>query len=360
MTAAGPAVPAVDTASRAAALAHLDQLTKPQGSLGRLEEIVVWAAGVQGQSPPSQFGQPRLVIVAGDHGVAREARTSAYPPEVTAQMVGNLLTGGAAANALARRNDVGVRVVDACVDSDYEGIPVPPGFSANRIRRGNAPIQREDAVTRDERDAALLLGSDLADEEIDSGADLLIVGDMGIGNTTPAAALIATFTESDAATVCGRGTGIDDETWMRKAAAIRDALWRSRGIGDDPWLVVQTVGGADLAVMTAILLRAAQRGIPAILDGMVVTSAALVAAAIDPGATAWWLAGHRSVEPAHTIALRSLALQPVLDLGMRLGEGSGALVALAVVQQALIVSAEMATFSDAGVSDRDHDAGTDA
>jgi len=196
----------------------------------------------------------------------------------------------------------------------------------------------------------------VANDVIDAGADLLIVGDMGIGNTTAAAALIAKLTESDAATVCGRGTGIDDATWMRKVAAIRDALWRCRDVSatGNPMEVMRLIGGADLAVMATIMRQASLRGVPVILDGVVVTAAALVAEADHPGVQLWWLAGHRSVEPGHTIALEHLQLDPVLDLGMRLGEGSGALMALGVLQQALSLATNMATFAEAAVTEISH------
>ena len=346
-----PQLPGPDADQRAETESYLDRLTKPPGSLGRLEQLAVWGAGVQERTPPRPFQQVRLVIFAGDHGVARAAGTSAFPSEVTAQMVANFHNGGAAANVLAERNGVTVRVVDAAVDSDYEGLPVPADIAEHRIRRSSGSLDREDALTRDEAEAALALGRSIADVEIDSGAELLIAGDMGIGNTTPAAALIAGITGSDAVSVCGRGTGIDDETWMRKVAAIRDGLWRARDWRPDPIALLATVGGADLGAMAGFLGRAAQRGIPALLDGVVVGAAALLAERIDHGARRWWLAGHQSAEPAHAICLDHLDLEPLLTLSMRLGEGSGALTALPILQAALATASEMATFDQAGVDD---------
>lgn len=360
-----PAVAPPDQAAAAAAVARQATLTKPPGSLGRLEDLSVWAAAVQGRCPPRPFTQARLLIVAGDHGAA--AVTSAFPPQVTAQMVANFVAGGAAATVLARAQDIAVRIVDAAVDSDYEGLPVPSTITDERIRRGSGRIDREDALTAEQAGAAVALGRRLADGEIASGADLLIVGDMGIGNTTPAAALVAAITGADVFDVTGRGTGIDDDTWMRKAAVIRDALWRVRTataattaagpaadltgvIREHPMALLARVGGADLGVMAGIVAQAAARGTPVLLDGAVVTAAALLADLIAPGARQWWLAGHRSVEPAHTLALERLELRPVLDLGMRLGEGSGALTALPVLQQAIAVLADMATFAGAGIS----------
>jgi nicotinate-nucleotide--dimethylbenzimidazole phosphoribosyltransferase len=194
-------------------------------------------------------------------------------------------------------------------------------------------------------------GRAIADEEVDSGADLLIAGDMGIGNTTPAAVLVAALTGAEPVAVVGRGTGIDDAGWMRKAAAIRDALRRARPVVREPLALLRTAGGADLAGMAGFLAQAAVRRTPVLLDGVVVGAAALVAEELAPGARAWWLAGHRSVEPAHTLTLEHLGLEPLLDLGMGLGEGSGALTALPLVLMAGRVLAEMATFADAGVSE---------
>ncbi len=340
-----------DQSYRDATAAHLDRLTKPPGSLGRLEDIAVWAAGVQGRTPPHPFQQVRLLIFAGDHGVARTAGTSAYPADVTAQMVANFFAGGAAANVLAERNGATVRVVDAAVDSDYAGLAVPPKVAADRIRRSSAPLDRADALSVAEAVAAIELGARVADQEIDSGTELLIAGDMGIGNTTPAAVLIAAVAGADTVSVCGRGTGIDDNTWMRKAAAIRDGLWRSRQWRPDPTRLLSQVGGADLAAMAGFLSQSSLRGTPVLLDGMVVAAAALVAEVMSPGARRWWLAGHLSAEPAHRIALDHLDLDPILSLSMRLGEGSGALTALPVVQSALAAASQMATFAAAGVSE---------
>lgn len=345
-------VPDPDQSSRTATAEHLDSLTKPSGSLGRLEQLATWAGGVQAQSPPQPFQHPRLVIFAGDHGVASAARTSAFPSEVTAQMVANFLHGGAAANVLADRAGATVRVIDVAVDSDYEGLSVPESVWRNRIRRGSGSFDREDALTAAEAQTALALGAAIADEEIDSGADLLIAGDMGIGNTTPAAALIAALTGSDPVSVCGRGTGIDDATWMRKVAAIRDGLWRARDWRPDPTLLLQKVGGADLGAISGFIAQAARRGTPVLLDGVIVGASALLAERMYPGAKRWWWAAHQSAEPAHAICLDYLDLEPLLHFSMRLGEGSGALLALPLLQGAVATAADMATFSEAGVSGR--------
>ncbi|MCU0283997.1 MAG: nicotinate-nucleotide--dimethylbenzimidazole phosphoribosyltransferase [Candidatus Nanopelagicales bacterium] len=350
--AAGITLP--DDAARQAALARQAHLTKPAGALGRLEEASAWLAAVSGQCPPPPVAHPALAIFAGDHGVARTARTSAYPSEVTAQMVANFVTGGAAATVLARSRGVTVRVVDVAVDVDWpsSGLPVPEEVTAGRIRRGSGSIDREDAMTRRESEAALRLGARVADELVDAGADLLIPGDMGIGNTTPAAVLVGLLADVDPAAVVGRGTGIDDLTWMRKAAAVRDAMRRGRGLKADPVGLLACCAGPDLAATTGFLLQAAVRRTPVLLDGVVSLAAALVAHRVAFRASAWWCASHRSTEPAAEAALRRLGLEPLLDLGMRLGEGSGALVALPVLTAAGDLLREMATFEDAGVSDR--------
>ena len=344
-----------DETARTAARERQERLTKPSGALGRLEELSVWLSGVTGQCPPPPIARPALAIFAGDHGVARTARTSAYPPEVTAQMVANFVAGGAGATVLARSRGVRVRVVDVSVDVDWAGagLAVPAEVTRDRIRRGAGSIDFEDAMTRAEAASALALGARIADELVDAGADLLIGGDMGIGNTTPSAVLVALLTDSGAAQVVGRGTGIDDLTWMRKTGAVRDAIRRGRAVSDDPIRLLGAVTGPDLAAMTGFLLRAAERGTPVLLDGIVSCACALLAERIAPGASAWWQAGHRSTEPASAIALDALGLEPILDLGLRLGEGSGALVALPVLTAAGDLLREMATFESAGVSDRD-------
>lgn len=344
--------PDADAAAQAQARQAL--LTKPSGALGRLEELSLWLAGVTGTCPPPPITSPALAIFAGDHGVARTARTSAYPPEVTAQMVVNLVAGGAGASVLARSRGVRVRVVDVSVDVDWAdaGLSVPAEVTARRIRRGAGSIDREDAMNRAESLAALTLGAEVADELVDDGADLLIGGDMGIGNTTPSAALVGLLTDTGPAAVVGRGTGIDDLTWMRKTAAVRDAMRRGTDHVDDPAGLLATVGGPDLAAMTGFLLRAAERRVPVLLDGIVSCACALVADRVAPTARLWWQAGHRSTEPAAVLACERLELEPLIDLGLRLGEGSGALVALPVLTAAGDLLREMATFESAGVSDR--------
>jgi nicotinate-nucleotide--dimethylbenzimidazole phosphoribosyltransferase len=241
-----------------------------------------------------------------------------------------------------------VRVVDVAVDADTD-----PAVSRYKVRRASGAIDREDALTQAQVDTALAAGRAIADEEIDGGADLLIAGDMGIGNTTPATVLIAAITDTEPVLAVGRGTGVDDAGWMRKAAAIRDAMWRARPHLHDPAALLRVAGGADLAAMAGYLAQAAVRRTPVILDGVVVTAAALLADALAPGASAWWVAGHRSTEPAHRVALAKLGLEPLVEMEMRLGEGSGAVTALPIVRAAVAALAEMSTFGEAGVSTAD-------
>ncbi len=346
-----PDVVPPDSRAAAAARRRQDTLTKPRGALGRLEDLSVWVASCQSACPPKQFERARVVVFAGDHGVARTG-VSAYPPEVTAQMVANIDAGGAAINVLAGVADATVRVVDVAVDC---AAPHSKASGAHKVRRSSGNIAVEDALSTEEALAAVEAGRRIADEEVDVGADLLIAGDMGIGNTTAATILIAALTDTEPVAVVGRGTGIDDAGWVRKTAAVRDGLYRSRRLRSDPMGLLRTAGGADLAAMAGFCAQAAVRRTPLLLDGMVVTAAALVADRMAPGARLWWQAGHRSTEPAHELALAQLGLEPIVDLGLRLGEGTGAAVALPLVRAAVAVLASMATFDDAGVSEKTPD-----
>ncbi|RJQ80261.1 nicotinate-nucleotide--dimethylbenzimidazole phosphoribosyltransferase [Pseudonocardiaceae bacterium YIM PH 21723] len=339
-----PRVPHPDDQVREQAVQRHRQLTKPEGSLGRLEELGSWLAAAQGACPPQPLSRPRVVVFAGDHGVAQHG-VSAYPSEVTGQMVANFVAGGAAVNALAAVAGAGVRVVDIAVDAE-----TPDPVGKYRIRRASGSIDREDAITQEQAEAAIEAGRAIADEEIDGGADLLIAGDMGIGNTTPAAALIGSITRTEPVVVVGRGTGIDDAGWSRKTAAIRDAMHRAKAAQGDPVRLLATIGGADFAALAGFLAQASVRRTPVLLDGVVVGAAALVAEELAPGARRWWLAGHRSVEPAHRFVLERLDLTPLLEFDMRLGEGSGALAALPLLHASIAVLRDMATFTDAGVS----------
>jgi len=333
-----------DDAVRQAAQERHAQLTKPVGALGRLEELGTWLAACQGQCPPRPLTRPRVVVFAGDHGIAAKG-VSAYPSEVTGQMVANFQAGGAAINVLAGVAGATVRVVDMAVAVDTS-------VGDHKVRRSSGSIDREDALTTDEVEAALAAGKAIADEEVDAGADLLVAGDMGIGNTTPSAVLIAAITGSEPVAVVGRGTGIDDQTWMRKTAAIRDALRRAKPVTADPVALLRTIAGADITAMAAFLAQAAVRRTPVVLDGVISGAAALLAEELAPGARAWWVAGHRSTEPAHTLVLEQLDLKPLLEMNMRLGEGSGATAAIPLLTMAARVLTDMATFETAGVSEK--------
>jgi nicotinate-nucleotide--dimethylbenzimidazole phosphoribosyltransferase len=339
----GPAT--IDEDARAAARERLDGLAKPLGALGRLEELAVWLAGVQGTAHPRVPSTVSVVVFAGDHGVtASTSPVSAYPREVTALMVREFLRGGAAVTVLARAHGARVRVLDIGVDDALEGAPAKVG--EHKVRRGSGAIDREDALTGSEVEAALLAGRTVADEEIDAGADLLVPGDMGIGNTTVAATLVGAVLDLTANDVVGRGTGVDDETLASKRAVVDAALDRARAHREDPLVLLRTVGSADLAAATGFLVRAAERGIPVLLDGVISGTCALLAERLAPGSAAWWCAGHRSTEPAHRLALEALGLRPLLDLDLRLGEGSGALTALPVLRTAPLLLAEMATLAE--------------
>jgi len=335
-------VPMPDASTGRDAKARLDTLAKPLGALGRLEELAAWLAAAQGSLTP-HVENVRVVVFAGDHGVTHLG-VSAYPREVTALMVRTFLSGGAAVNVLARATGASVRVLDLSVDADLSDLPSE--VTKHKVRRSTGRIDHEDAMTLEEAEAAFLAGVAVADEEVDSGADLLVPGDMGIGNTTAAAVLTSILTGKEIASVVGRGTGIDDDTWMRKAAAARDAARRGRPRIGNLIDLLATVGGADIAAMTGFLSQAAARRTPVVLDGVVSGAAALVAQRITYRTARWFLAGHRSPEPAHTAALERLGLTPLLDYEMRLGEGSGALVAVPVIRAAALLLSEMATLAE--------------
>lgn len=340
-------VVAPDLTARREAVARHAELAKPPGSLGRLEELGVWIAACQGQCPPRPFTRPRVIVFAGDHGVAARD-VSAYPAAVTAGMVDAMLTGGAAVNVLAGVAGAGVRVVDLAVDSDGG----PPSVTAYKVRRSSGSIDVEDALTEAEVSAAVAAGRAVADDEVDGGADLLVVGDLGIGNTTVASVLIAALTGAEPVAVVGRGSGIDDATWMRKAVAIRDGLRRARPVSADPVALLRVAGSADIAAAAGFLAQAAVRRTPVVLDGLVSGAAALLAEELAPGAREWWVAGHRSAEPAHTMVLEQLDLVPLLDLDLRLGEGTGALAALPLLVMAARLLSDMATLADVSGTER--------
>ena len=346
----------LDATASAAAAARLDHLTKPPGSLGRLEALAIRLAGITGAVIP-RFEQPAIVVFAADHGVTAQG-VSAYPSAVTAQMVANFVGGGAAINVLARRAGAEVVVVDVGVAGPIPGVGDGRGpggaggaqFIANRIADGTRDMTREAAMTPAETFAAIEAGRSTVAELIGGGCDLLGVGEMGIGNTTAASAIAAVLTLCPAAEVTGRGTGLDDPAVRHKVTVIEAAIDRHRPDPADPIGVLGAVGGLEIAALTGAILAAAEAHVPVVLDGFITGSAALVAAAIAPGLPPRLVASHTSAEPGHRIVLAHLGLRPLLDLELRLGEGSGAALALPLVAASTAILAEMATFDSAGVS----------
>ncbi|WP_275294634.1 nicotinate-nucleotide--dimethylbenzimidazole phosphoribosyltransferase [Amycolatopsis sp. La24] len=333
------AIPVPDAAARAAALERLDGLVKPVGSLGRLEELAAWLSAAHGAVPPRPLDDVRVVVFAGDHGVSAQ---SAYPREVTAAMVRVFLAGRSGVTVLAAQVGASVRVADIAVDWDASDVPAE--VTAHKIRRGSGAIDVEDALAPGEALAAFEAGRAIAASE--STADVLIPGDMGIGNTTVCAAVVASALGLPAAEVVGTGTGVSGESLERKTAVVAAAL--SRRPVADPFDRLTALGSACLAATAGFLVEAAVRGIPVVLDGIFSATAALVARDIAPGAEQWWLAGHRSTEPAQAFALKALGLTPILDLGLRLGEGSGAVQAVPTLRAARAVIAEMGLLADLG------------
>jgi len=331
----------------AQARAHQHQLTKPPGSLGYLEELGVRLAAIQKTLKP-RLGRGAVVVCAADHGVVAEG-VSAYPSEVTAQMLLNFQAGGAAINQIARASDAQVYVLDVGINS-----PVP---SPERVRSGTGNIARGAAMTLTEAEQALQAGADMARQAIAQGATLLAAGDMGIGNTTAAAALTAALLGLEAQAVTGRGTGVDEARYQRKLEVVRTALERAQArLGElpqaDPLALLAELGGLEIAAIAGVFLAGAEAGLPLVSDGFPVTAGALLACRMEPGVRDYLFAGHRSLEPGHTRQLEALGLRPILELDMRLGEGTGAVLSFPVLRAAAAVMAGMATFAQAGVSQR--------
>lgn len=330
----------------AAARARQDTLTKPPGSLGRLEELSVRLAGISGQCPPPVPARPCVMVFAGDHGVCAQG-VSAFPSEVTPQMVLNFLAGGAAINVLARQAGAQVVVVDAGVAGD---LPPADGLVIAKIARGTADMTQGPAMSREQALAALALGVEVARAQLAAGADLLACGDMGIGNTTPSAAITAVLGGRRPAEVTGPGTGLPSERVQHKIAVIERALAVNQPRRDDPIGLLAAVGGFEIGAIAGAMLAAAAARVPMVLDGFISTAGALLACALAPAVQPYLIAGHRSQEPGHDHALAHLGLAPLLDLGLRLGEGTGAVLAFPLVQAAARILSQMATFGEAGVS----------
>lgn len=327
---------------------HLDQLTKPLGSLGQIELLAAQLIAIRGERVQLPL-RKAIYVFAADHGVARVG-VSAYPPEVTAQMVQNFLAGGAAINVLARQHGAELTVVDAGVDADFEE---SPGLRVMKVRRGSRNFLDEPAMTEDEMTAALEAGFALADEARAHSADLVVAGEMGIGNTTAASAITAMLTGRDAAEVTGKGTGLDDAGRNRKLNVIRQALRKHfpDKTNASALDLLRCVGGLEIAAMTGFVVGAARHRMIVVCDGFISTAAAALAVAIAPNVRQYLVAGHCSEEPGHRFLLRHLELAPLLRLNMRLGEGTGAVLAFPIIESALRLYFEMATFESAGVSE---------
>jgi len=331
------------THGAAAAQEHLDNLTKPPGSLGRLEEIALRLALVRG-GPPS-VAHPVIFTFAADHGVTVEG-VSAYPQSVTAQMVENFLRGGAAVNVLARQAGARVVVADFGVANP---VGAAPALVARRIGPGTANIAVGPAMTREQAVEAIEAGAGLAEEAIAAGADLLGTGEMGIGNTTAASAITAAITGAAAEIVTGRGTGVDDVAWRRKVEVVRRALAVNAPNARDGLGVLERLGGFEIGGLVGVILAAAAHRVPVALDGFISGAAALIAVSLASAARDVLFASHRSAEPGHVMALGHLGLEPYLDLSMRLGEGTGAVLFIHLARAAALIWTEMATFKSAGV-----------
>jgi len=327
------------------AQARLDQLTKPPGSLGCLEELARRVACIQGRVPP-RLGPKLIFVFAADHGIAAEG-VSAYPSAVTAQMTYNFLAGGAAINVLARQFGVEVKVVDVGVNHEF---PPLEGLRPLKVRPGTASFAQGPAMSREEAWRSVEVGIRLVEEEAGEDLFLLGAGEMGIGNTTSAAAIFSAFTGAPASTVTGRGTGIDAATWERKVAAIERGLSLNRPDPRDPLDVLAKVGGLEIGAMAGLILGAAARRLPVILDGYICAAAALLACRFNRNVSDFLFASHLSAEKGHQQMLGELGLTPLLDLGLRLGEGTGACIAMALVEAGVKILREMATFESADVA----------
>lgn len=340
----------LDEKAMKAARSRQDSLTKPRGSLGRLEELSVRVAGIRGEAMP-HLEHKAIVVMAADHGVVAQG-VSLYPQEVTAQMVRNFLGGGAAINVLARRIGTRLIVVDMGVAADLEP---HPDLMSRKVACGTRDMTLGPAMSRDEALRAIEAGIEIVEGELAKGLDIVGTGDMGIGNTTASSAITAAICRVAVAKVTGRGTGIGDRQLVHKVRAIERALELNRPNAGDGLDVLAKVGGFEIGGLVGVMLGAAAQRIPIVLDGFVAGAAALIATRMAPGLGDFLIAGHVSAERGHRVALKHLGLKPLLDLGMRLGEGTGAALAIFLIEAAVKALTDMATFSDAGVSQADVD-----
>jgi nicotinate-nucleotide--dimethylbenzimidazole phosphoribosyltransferase len=332
----------------AQARAHQDKLTKPQGSLGRLEELSIKLAGVQSKAMPS-VERKTVLVMAGDHGVAAEG-VSLYPQEVTAQMVLNFLGGGAGINVLARLAGAGVVVVDMGVKAE---LPSHPRLLSRRIGPGTANMVQGPAMAREQAVAALEVGIEIVEAEASRGLDLVAGGDMGIANTTPSSAITAVLADVPLARAVGRGTGVHGRQLAHKRAVVEWALKVNQPDPSDALDVLAKVGGFEIGGLAGAMLGAAANGVPVVVDGFISSSAALVAAGLCPGVKDYFISAHRSTESGHRALLRHMGLKPILNLNLRLGEGTGAALAMIMAEASVRLLREMATFASAGVSTSD-------
>ena len=340
----------LDQSAMDAARARQDTLTKPQGSLGRLEELSITLAGIF-MDPIPKINRKAVILAAGDHGVVAEG-VSAYPQEVTPAMVGNFLAGGAAINVLARHVGASIVVLDAGVAAD---LPDDPAMRAVKIGRGTANMAIGPAMSREDAIRCIEAGIAAADEQIAKGADLIAFGDMGIGNTTPSSAITAVVTGADPSVTTGRGTGLDDPALAHKVEVVRRSIEVNKPDAKDGLDLLAKVGGFEIGMLAGAMLGTAAAHRPAVVDGFISGAAALIAWTLAPTLSHYLIASHQSVEPGHRIGMETMGLTPLLDMGMRLGEGSGATLAMPIIEAAAKCLAEMATFADAGVAERIED-----
>jgi nicotinate-nucleotide--dimethylbenzimidazole phosphoribosyltransferase len=338
----------LDQKALTAATARQNTLTKPPGSLGRLEELSIQLAGISGEPIPS-IKDKVIITMAGDHGIVAEG-VSAYPQEVTPQMVLNFLYGGAAINALAGHVGARIVVVDMGVAADMEP---HPSLVIKKVAHGTANMAQGPAMTRQQAESALMAGIEIVTAEIEKGLDIVGTGDMGIGNTTPSAAIAAVLAGESPAKIAGRGTGVDDEGLKRKIDAIERAIAVNQPDPKDGLDVLSKVGGFEIAGLAGVMLGAAAHGKAVMVDGFISTAAAMIAVAIAPKVKPYLIAAHRSQEYGHGLMLEWLGLKPLLDFDLRLGEGTGAALGISIAEAACKVLAEMATFAEAGVSDKE-------
>ncbi|MHB0867269.1 MAG: nicotinate-nucleotide--dimethylbenzimidazole phosphoribosyltransferase [Thermoleophilia bacterium] len=339
----------LDAEAMEQAAARQDQLTKPQGSLGILEELSIRLAGIQGDPFPS-INRKVIIVMAGDHGVVAEG-VSAFPQEVTPQMVANFAAGGAGINVLARHAGAEVRVVDVGVAAEVD----IPGVIQKKVRPGTANMTEGPAMTHEEAVACIEAGIEVAQGEIDAGADLLGTGDMGIGNTTPSSAILTVISGAALELTVGRGTGIGAAAMEQKREAVRRAIQVNRPDPADGLDILAKVGGLEIGGLAGVILAAAANRVPVVIDGFISGAAALIAARLAPASREYMIASHVSVEPGHKLMLEELGLKPMLFMNMRLGEGTGAALASSLVEASAKVLSQMATFGEAGVAEQDEE-----